>query len=106
MRIRGLGYVLAAVVALSAVSAATNLKGTANNGTSGKPAAGDEAVLLDLSQGMQEKSRTTIDAQGHFSFNYEETGAPHMVRVLHQGVNYFPKGGVVPPGTSTVEVTV
>lgn len=106
MKIGKLLCALAVVLALSALSAATNLKGTAKNGTTGKPAAGDDAVLLDLSQGMQEKSRTKIDAQGHFSFNYEETGAPHMVRVLHQGVNYFPKGGVVPPGSSAVEVTV
>ncbi len=98
--------VLAAVVALSGLSAATNLKGTAKNGTTGKPAAGDDVVLLDMSQGMQEAARTKADAQGRFSFNYEETGGPHMVRVLHQGVNYFPQGGIIPPGTSTAEVTV
>lgn len=98
--------VLIVVVALSALSVATNLKGTAKNGTTGRPAAGDDVVLLDLSQGMQESARTKTDAQGLFSFNYEETGTPHMVRVLHQEVNYFPQGGMVPPGTSTVEVTV
>jgi hypothetical protein len=98
--------VLVTIVALSALAAATNLKGTAKNGTTGKSAAGDDVVLLDLSQGMQESARTKTDAQGRFSFNYEETGTPHMVRVLHQGVNYFPQGGMVPPGTSTVEVTV
>jgi len=98
--------VLAAVVALSVLSAATNLKGTAKNGTTGKPAAGDDVVLLDLSQGMQEAARTKTDAQGRFSFTYDEGGMPHMVRVLHQGVNYFPQGGVVPPGTSSIEITV
>ncbi len=98
--------VLVAVLALSALSTATNLKGTVKDGTTGKPAAGDDVVLLDLAQGMQESARTKTDAQGRFSFNYEETGTPHMVRVLHQGVNYFPQGGMVPPGTSAVEVTV
>ncbi len=98
--------VLAALLALSALSTATNLKGTVKNGTTGKPAGGDDVVLLDLSQGMTEAARTKTDAQGRFSFKYDETGAPHMVRVLHQGVNYFPQGGMVPPGTSTVEVTV
>jgi len=63
-------------------------------------------VLLDMSQGMQEAGRTKYDAQGRFSFNYQETGGPHMVRALHQGVNYFPQGGIIPPGTSTAEVTV
>jgi len=98
--------VLAALLALSALSTATNLKGTVKNGTTGKPAAGDDVVLLDMSQGMNEAGRTKADAQGHFSFNYAETGGPHMVRVLHQGVNYFPQGGMIPPGTSTAEVTV
>jgi len=98
--------VLAALLALSALSTATNLKGTVKNGTTGKPAAGDDVVLLDMSQGMQEAGRTKSDAQGRFSFNYQETGGPHMVRALHQGVNYFPQGGIIPPGTSTAEVTV
>ncbi len=106
MKIPNLLRVLAALLALSALSAATNLKGTVQNGTTGKPAAGDDVVLLDLSQGMTEAARTKTDAQGRFSFKYDETGAPHMVRVLHQGVNYFPQGGMVPPGTSTAEVTV
>ena len=98
--------VLAAVLALCALSTATNLKGTVKNGTTGKPAAGDDVVLLDMSQGMQEAARTKTDAQGRFSFNYPEGGAPHMVRVLHQGVNYFPQGGIIPPGTTTAEITV
>jgi len=106
LKIPNMLRVLAALLALSALSTATNLKGTVKNGTTGKPAAGDDVVLLDMSQGMQEAGRTKSDAQGRFSFNYEETGGPHMVRALHQGVNYFPQGGIIPPGTSTAEVTV
>ena len=106
MKISNLLRVLAAVVALSVLSTATNLKGTVKNGTTGKPAAGNDVVLLDMSQGMTEAGRTKSDAQGRFSFNYEETGGPHMVRVLHQGVSYFPQGSIIPPGTSTAEVTV
>jgi hypothetical protein len=106
LKIRNMLRVLAALLALSALSTATNLKGTVKNGTTGKPAAGDDVVLLDMSQGMQEAARTKSDAQGRFSFNYEETGGPHMVRALHQGVNYFPQGGIIPPGTNTAEVTV
>ncbi len=98
--------VLAAVLALCALSTATNLKGTVKNGTTGKPSGGDDVVLLDMSQGMQEAARTKTDSQGRFSFNYNEGGAPHMVRVLHQGVNYFPQGGIITPGSSTAEVTV
>lgn len=101
-----LGRHLAVVVFLSALSAATTLKGTVKNGTTGTPPVGDDVVLLTLSEGMQEIARTKTDAQGAFSFNYDETGTPHMVRVLHQGVNYFPQGGIVPPGSRSVEVTV
>lgn len=97
---------LAAVLALSALSMATTLKGTVKNGTTGKPAAGDDVVLLELSQGMQEAGRTKTDAHGNFIFTYNEGGGPHMVRVLHQGVNYFSQGGIIPPGTSSTEVTV
>lgn len=98
--------VLAAVLALCALATATNLKGTVKNGTTGKPSGGDDVVLLDMSQGMQEAARTKTDSQGRFSFNYQEGGAPHMVRVLHQGVNYFPQGGIIPPGSASAEVTV
>ena len=106
MKIPNMLRVLVALLALSTLSTATNLKGTVKNGTTGKPAAGDDVVLLDMSQGMNEAARSKSDAQGQFSFKYEETGGPHMVRVLHQGVNYFPQGGIIPPGTSSAEVTV
>jgi hypothetical protein len=106
LKISNLLRVLAALLTLSAMSAATNLKGSVKNGTTGKPVVGDDVVLLDMSQGMSEAARTKSDAQGHFSFNYAETGGPHMVRVLHEGVNYFPQGGIIPPGTSAAEVTV
>ena len=77
------------------------------NGTTGKPAAGDEVTLLSLSQGMQEVGSTKTDAQGRFSLAAPaEQGLPHMVRVTHGGVNYFPQGGPLMPGATTAEVTV
>jgi len=106
LKIHRILCVTAALMVLCVVSAATNLTGTVKNGTSGKPAGGDDVVLLDMSQGMNEAARTKTDSQGRFGFKYQETGGPHMVRVLHQGVNYFPQGGIIPPGTSTAEVTV
>ena len=77
------------------------------NGTTGKPAAGDEVTLLSLSQGMQEVGSTKTDAQGKFSMAAPaDQGAPHMVRVTHGGVNYFPQGGPLMPGATTAAVTV
>jgi hypothetical protein len=94
------------IAALSTLSAATTLTGTVTNGTTGKPAAGDDVVLLQLSQGMNEQARTKTDAQGHFKFDYSDDGGPHLVRVLHQGVNYFPKGGPIMPGASSTSIDV
>ena len=71
---------------------AQNITGTVTNGTTGKPAAGDEVTLLSLSQGMQEVGSTKTDAQGKFSLAAPaDQRAPHMVRVTHGGVNYFPR---------------
>ena len=91
----------------TAVSAgAQNITGTVTNGTTGKPAAGEEVALLSLSQGMQEIGNTKTDAQGHFSFPAPKDQAPHMVRVTHDGVGYFPQGGPLMPGVTTAELTI
>ncbi|MFZ0793676.1 MAG: hypothetical protein WAM65_07900, partial [Candidatus Korobacteraceae bacterium] len=92
---------------LTAFAAAQNITGTVTNGTTGKPSAGDEVTLLSLSQGMQEIANTKSDAQGRFSFPAPgDSQAPHMVRVNHQGVGYFPQGGPLMPGSTTAELTV
>ncbi len=85
---------------------AQSITGTVTNGTTGKPAAGDDVTLIALSQGMQEIGSTKSDAQGKFSFPAPKDQAPHMVRVTHGGVNYFPKGGPIMPGATTAAVTV
>jgi hypothetical protein len=98
---------LVAVFLTCAVFArAETLSGAVTNATIGKPAAGDDVVLLDLSQGMNEIARTKTDAQGKFSFNVPPATGPRLVRVNHQGVNYFPAGGPIRPGTTTTEVQV
>ncbi len=101
-------YTLAAVLLLAAsmTASAATLGGTVTNATTGKPAAGEDVALLSLSQGMQEAARSKTDAQGKFSFSFESNGTPHLVRVTHDGVNYFPQSGPVGPNVSTVDVTV
>jgi hypothetical protein len=95
------------VAFMSVSSIAQNITGTVTNATTGKPSAGDEVTLLSLSQGMQEVGSTKSDAQGHFSLPLPAgDGAPHMVRVTHEGVNYFPPGGPLMPGTTTAALTV
>jgi hypothetical protein len=90
----------------STLAFAQSITGTVTNGTTGKPAAGDDISLLSLSQGMEEIGSTKTDAQGKFSFPAPKDQAPHMVRVTHGGVNYFPQGGPLMPGKTTAEVTV
>jgi Carboxypeptidase regulatory-like domain len=93
-------------LALCASAAAQNITGSVTNGTTGKPAAGEEVTLLSLSQGMQEVGNTKTDAQGHFSFPPAKEQGPHMVRVTHQGVGYFPQSGPLMPGATTTELTI
>ena len=93
---------LIAALLFPALVAAQTLTGTVKNSTTGKPAAGDEVVLITLGQGMEEAGRTKADSKGNFSFKMNEQG-PHLVRAIHQGVTYH---RMAPPGTTSVEVEV
>lgn len=100
---------LTAIVACTAFSTtafAGTVTGQVINGTTNKPAAGDEVVILSLSQGMQEIGHARTDASGNFKAEIPDDGTPHMVRVNHQGVNYFPKGGPLMPGATSAAVQV
>jgi hypothetical protein len=82
---------------------AETLTGTLTNGTTHKPAGGDEVILIKLAQGMEEAGHTKADAKGAFSFNLDDAKAPHLIRAIHQGVTYH---RMAPPGTTSVEVEV
>lgn len=98
-----LGGTLATLLLLASIASAQTLTGTVKNGTTGKPSAGDEVVLLKLGQGMEEAGRTKTDASGHFSFRLDDAQAPHLVRAIHQEVTYH---RMAPPGTTSVELEV
>jgi hypothetical protein len=102
-----LALAIACLWALTGAAFAQNITGTVTNGTTGKPSSGDEVTLLSLSQGMQEVGSSKTDAQGKFSLAAPaDQGVPHMVRVTHNGVNYFPQGGPLMPGATTAQITV
>ncbi len=85
---------------------AGTVTGQVINGTTSKPAAGDEVAILSLMQGMQEIGHTKTDASGNFKIDVPDDGTPHMVKVEHQGVSYFPKGGPLMPGATSATVQV
>ena len=88
---------------LVAVAAAQNVTGTVRNGTTGKPGAGVEVTILDLSQGMTEAGNTKADAQGRYSLPLGAGQMPHLVRVSYQGANYFK---MVPPGVTSADIEI
>jgi hypothetical protein len=88
---------------LTALASAQTITGTVNNGTTNKPASGDDVVLLSLINGMQEAGRTQTDAKGSFTLKLDDAKGPHLIRVIHQGVTYH---RMAPPGTTSAEVEV
>ena len=94
---------LDAILSLALASAAAQtLTGTVTNGTTGKPAAGDEVILINLANGMDMGGSTKVDSNGKFSFKITVPG-PHLIRAVHQGVTYHQ---MAPPGVNTADVQV
>jgi hypothetical protein len=94
--------VLAAFACSSAI--AGTLTGTVRNGTTGRPAAGVDVILIQLQGGMQPVANTKTDAQGRFQFDNPGVGtAPMLIRAQYRGVNYHEP---LPPGKTTAEMEV
>src|SRR4029077_2377891 len=96
-------FVFAALLLLASLASAQTLTGTVKNATTGKPASGDDVILLKLGQGMEEAGRTQADSNGNFTFKLDDAQAPHLIRAVHQEVTYH---RMAPPGTTSVEVDV
>jgi hypothetical protein len=88
---------------LSSVFGAT-VHGTVKNGTTGKPAAGIEVILIQLQGGMQPVLNSKTDARGQFTFDYPSIGAqPMLVRAVYRGINFHQP---LPPGRTELQVEV
>jgi hypothetical protein len=82
-------WTIAAVAADTVtVTVRNEITGTVRNETTGRPAVADNVVLLRLGEGMQAETWTKTNAQGAFTLNLVFPDDQHVVRVLHQGVNY------------------
>ncbi len=78
-----------------AFAQAATVSGTVTNKTTGKPAAGDSVVVVDVQAGMGEVAKATTDANGRYTLNLPGNG-PYLIRATHQGAGYFiasPQGG-------------
>jgi hypothetical protein len=83
---------------------AGTLRGTVKNGTTGKPAAGIQLILLQLQGGMQPVANTRSDSQGQFAIDNASIGAqPMLLRAVYNDINFHQP---VPPGSSQVDITV
>ena len=71
-----------------ASAAAQTLTGTVTNGTTNKPAAGDEVILINLTTSMEIAAKTKADSSGKFSFQLTGAPGPRLIRAVHQGVTY------------------
>src|SRR5271155_5808668 len=89
---------------LAAPAFAGTVTGTVLNGTTGKPAAGVEMILIRLQGGMQPVAKTTTDPDGHYKFDDPGLDAgPMLIRAVYRGVNYHEPAT---PDKTTVDVQV
>jgi hypothetical protein len=93
-----------AILAFAQTNFAATVHGTVNNGTTGKPGAGVEVVLIQLQGGMQPVANTKTDASGNFTFDNPNIGGqPMLVRAVYKGVNFHQP---LPPGKDSISVEV
>jgi hypothetical protein len=102
LNLRRVAGIATLFVAFTGFASAESITGTVINKTTNKPAVGDDVVLIQLAQGMQEAARTKSDAHGRFTLAVPDQGM-HLVRVTHDKAAYFRPA---PPGTQSVEVEV
>jgi len=101
---RFLGALPALLLLHAGGAAAGTLHGTVKNGTTGKPAAGVQLILLELKSGMQPVANAKSNAQGEFTLENPGIGAqPMLLRAVFNDINFHQP---VPPGKSEVEITV
>ena len=104
MKLRSPALLAFALLALPLAAAAATVEGTVKNGTTGKPAAGVEVILIQLQGGMQPIMNSKSDAQGHFTFDNPAIGTqPMLVRAVYKSVNFHQP---LPPGRNNIEVEV
>ena len=89
---------------LAAAAFAGTVTGTVTNGTTGKPAAGVDIILIQLQGTMKPVAQTKTDAQGHYELSNPALGqGPMLIRAVYRGVNYHEPAT---PGKDVVDMQV
>src|SRR5579863_3746933 len=97
-------FAAAALCLFASFAHAGTVTGTVTNGTTGKPAAGVDVILIQLQGTMQPVASTKTDSAGHYSFDNPGLGAgPMLIRAVYRGVNYHEPAT---PDKTTVDVEV
>ena len=97
-------WVLSSELIVSSFVFAADIKGTVVNGTTRRLGAGDEVVLLSLSEdGMKETARVIADVRGEFSLPVADLQSEQVIRVIHQGVTYH---RILEPGEKRLAIEV
>jgi hypothetical protein len=92
------------VCAVAMAAFAGTVTGTVTNGTTGKPAAGVDVILIQLQGTMKPVAQTKTDAEGHYELTNDALGqGPMLIRAVYHGVNYHEPAT---PGKSVVDVQV
>jgi Carboxypeptidase regulatory-like domain len=85
---------LVVLLLVGASAFAGDLTGRVMNGTTKKPVAGIEVVVLTPSKdGMDESARARTDGTGRFRFSALDSAPTHVLRVSHQGATYHKVSG-------------
>ena len=102
--LRVLGKTVLALWALASACLAGTVTGTVSNGTTGKPAAGVDVILIELQGAMQPVAQTKTDSNGRYELNHPALGnGPMLIRAVYRGVNYHEPAT---PGKTTVDIEV
>jgi len=102
--LRALGKTALVSWLLASACFAGTVTGTVTNGTTGKPAASVDVILIELQGAMQPVAQTKTDSNGHYELNHPELGSgPMLVRAVYRGVNYHEPAT---PGKTTVDIEV
>lgn len=87
----------------SLAMSAETIRGIVRNGTTNKPAAGDEVLLKSMVGGMEDVAKTKTNSKGEFSFQTSGGPQPYVIWVTHQDVTYTRR---YQPGDTLVAIQV